>query len=169
METAAGIAQEIDVKQIHINYRCGEWLRQEFYQEGCPFNEILINDDEHRIIEEFYLNRICVDHDKTYKSECAAHYPETRQDVIDRIKGLGCDLAKEDKYDDEKIAHIVCTHGINVRSLAQLAYDETQETSLTEPKVKNVIDIPYCGISAAQIKGKTWNIIFGGKAEYLAD
>ena len=59
------------------------------------------------------------------------------------------------------------THGINVRSLAALAYDKAKNTGLTAPTVMNQHDIPYCGISAANIKGKTWSIVFGGSANHL--
>ena len=167
METATGIAEEIGLSEIKINYRCSEWLRQEFYPEESPIDTILINDREAELISQQFLKSIRIDHTIEYKAELEKAYPEQREDVIDRIEKLGCALASDYRNSQMKVAHIVVTHGINVRTLGQLAYDQTLKTNIMQPKIENQFDIPYTGISAARIKGDAWEIVLGGAADHL--
>ena len=152
METAAGIATELGLDEISINYRCSEWLRQEFFPEACPLNELTINQSWD---SEFKVHNIRVKHNTEHKRQLNAAYPETKEDVIDRIVDFGSDLFNQYQVSKEKVAHIVVNHGINVRSFGQLAFDETQNTRLEGATVTNQFDIGYTGLSAALIKGNT--------------
>ena len=62
----------------------------------------------------------------TFKSELKQAYPEERSDVQNRIKNLSFDLAANYKSSHAKVAHIVVTHGINVRTLGALAEEQTK-------------------------------------------
>jgi len=41
LETAAAIAAELGVGEVTVNYRVFEWLKQEFFPEGCPCEHML--------------------------------------------------------------------------------------------------------------------------------
>ena len=40
LETAAAIAHELGICEITINYRVFEWMKEEFFPEGCPVDDI---------------------------------------------------------------------------------------------------------------------------------
>ena len=81
------------------------------------------------MIEKTFLKSIKVNHKVEFKAELKAAYPEEREDVQERIKNLSLDLAGKYKTSHEKVAHIVVTHGINVRTLSYLAEETTNVTS----------------------------------------
>ena len=41
LETAAAIAHELSISEININYRIFEWLKMDFFPEGCPVDNII--------------------------------------------------------------------------------------------------------------------------------
>ena len=41
LETTAAIAYELGINKIKINYNIFEWLKDEFYPDGCPIDELL--------------------------------------------------------------------------------------------------------------------------------
>ena len=41
LETAAAIAHELSFSEININYRIFEWLKMEFFPEGCPVDNMI--------------------------------------------------------------------------------------------------------------------------------
>ena len=40
LETAAAIAHELGVTEITVRYNWFEWLKDEFFPEGCPVEEM---------------------------------------------------------------------------------------------------------------------------------
>ena len=44
LETAAAIAHELGINEIRTNYRCFEWLKQEFFENGSPADDILFSE-----------------------------------------------------------------------------------------------------------------------------
>ena len=43
LETAAAIAHELGIGEIRVNYRLFEWLKPEFFPDGCPVDSICLN------------------------------------------------------------------------------------------------------------------------------
>ena len=81
METAAAIAIELGVPEITVNYRCGEWMKQQIFPDGSPMKSITLSDLETNQISEKFLKSIQIDHKLNYKSELNHRYPESRLDV----------------------------------------------------------------------------------------
>jgi len=75
LETAVGIAKELGVTQININYQIFEWLKDEFFPDGCPVDDMLFTktggvDEERTYIEErLGPNAVGIEftHDRSYQ------------------------------------------------------------------------------------------------------
>jgi hypothetical protein len=42
MQTAAAIAKEVGVNEIHANFQYCEWLKKNFYPDGDPLDKLII-------------------------------------------------------------------------------------------------------------------------------
>jgi len=70
LETAAAIAHELGVNEITTNYRVFEWLKDEFFPEGCPVDDMLFvktkTAEEHKtfIAERLGYPDLQINHDR---------------------------------------------------------------------------------------------------------
>jgi hypothetical protein len=42
LQTAAGIAQQLGVPQVKINYKYSEWMKGKFFPDGNPIGKLII-------------------------------------------------------------------------------------------------------------------------------
>ena len=103
METAAAIAHELNVHEIKTNYRIFEWLKEDFFPDGSPVDDLIFTKLESEEEEKaFVVNRLGYPnlnliHDKTWKEELSQCYPESKPDNAERIANFAKEVQRADK------------------------------------------------------------------------
>ena len=167
LETAAAIAKELDISKIRVNYRYSEWLKEKFFPNGSPVKDLEINKIDERELSDKWLQGISIKHNKDFIDKLADLWPERYNDCASRAKDFGADLHYKYRDTDEKTAHLVVTHGINVKAYADMAFggdsiDYDYNGGVYIPQIVN-----YTGIALSSIRGSSIKLIIGGTAGHL--
>lgn len=82
LETAAAIAQHLDIDEININYRIFEKLNPKFFPDGCPVDEMVYTRLESAEEEKAFVRErlgspdLRLVHSRDFRDELKRAYPE---------------------------------------------------------------------------------------------
>ena len=172
LETAAAIASEVGVGEITVNYRLFDWLREESFPLGCPFEGMLfVNTKDVEQEREFCAEKLGYPdlklvHDRSYEENLHDSFPEEHKQFNKRVLSYIEDVTKSYSSDVEcKTAHIVVTHSANILTFVHKRVYGKQRVVYVKPKKF----INYCGVAAGTIYGANFRMTHDGSSNQLCN
>ena len=138
-----------------MNYRVSEWLKQKFFPNGPPLSDLFISKLEAEELSEKWMQGLKVFHHTDNVEKISDCWPEKYDDCQNRVKDYANELFNKYRKTDEKVAHIVVTHGINVKAYFDLAFEEYRKSDdySSRYRFRNPKQIEYTGIVSATVRG----------------
>ncbi|CDW74263.1 UNKNOWN [Stylonychia lemnae] len=152
IQTATEIAKALELNDMKLNYHYREWLDASFYTQNPLeiLNVRIMSKDE---IQEKISQGIDYNHEDI-PHDIKDFFPENKSDCKKRTQNLIEKFKTQYQNHDERVLHLIVSHGFIVESFAILNGGKQKFPE-------------YCSISGIEISGEDVNLLFDGNSDHV--